>query len=263
MCGLELDPRIVELRSRAVLLAPGRIQLAPGRIQLAPRRIQLAPRHVAFVARHIELRIGGLELRPQAIELGRVEGGGGGLRRRRLLDRDLSRRLRIGGRRRVRLGHGETGSARLLRGQRQTRRQLFNQVRGRDRRPHVQVRHERDVAERQRVRRVGHRHEQAPVGLKRQRHGPVALSRGGREQVGGLGIHIELGQVDVAEPVAGCERAGEVVLGEPSLLNQDLAHVGAREPRVLDRAVHVLFVHQPELDDHVAEEPRPAVRRAV
>ena len=229
---IELRPRLVNLPSRRVAIAHRHFELAPRRIALC---VSFSPHDLQLRACRSELRVGRLDLRPcrlersvrltkhcvglitrctrlskprirlfelgsKPVELGGIDLDGGYRVRRGLRHRRLGNRFCWSlGRRGGGLGHADRqpGATGLPRRQRQPRRQLLDQVRGGDRGLYIQVRHERDVAERQRVRRVRHRHEQASVRLERQRHRFVALRHVRGEEVRRLGVDVKLGHVDV------------------------------------------------------------------
>ena len=94
------------------------------------------------------------------------------------------------------------------------------------------------------------------TGIARKRRASAAL-----DQVGRPLVDVEHVQVDVVEPVAVGERAGQLVGAQGAALHQRLADRAAVVPRVGDgRLDHVSF-GEPELDDDVAEPP-PLVRVA-
>ena len=91
-----------------------------------------------------------------------------------------------------------------------------------DRGADLEARHDRDVVDRQDVGGVGHRDEQRALVDVGDRDGLVALGGGGAEEVGGGHVDRELRQVEVVEAVALGDGAGELVLGDRALLEQDL-----------------------------------------
>ena len=122
-----------------------------------------------------------------------------------------------------------------------------------DRRADLVAGHHRDVVDRQHVRRVGHGDQQRAVGGERDRHGLVALDRGGRDQLGRVGIDPVLLQVEVVEPEALRDGAGELLLGDRAGREQHALRGRAGGVRHLDRLVHRLPLDVAEVDDHVRE----------
>jgi hypothetical protein len=127
---------------------------------------------------------------------------------------------------------------------------------------HLVAGHQRDVVDGEHVGRVGHRDEQRPVADELHRHGVVALGRRRGDQVGRPHVDVEDGEVEVVQPVALRDRAGEPVLRERARLQQDL--LGQRAPGAggLDGLLDAVARGEPELDDDVGQEARPAVAGA-
>ena len=86
-------------------------------------------------------------------------------------------------------------------------------IRRRDRDAHLVAGHDRDVVDRQHVRRVGHRDQQGALVGERHRHRLVALGDRRRDQVGGRHVDLEDAEVEVVQAVALGQRTGETVVG--------------------------------------------------
>ena len=80
-----------------------------------------------------------------------------------------------------------------------------------DRRADLVARHQRDVVDREDVRRVGHRHGERAVAAEGDGDRLVALGRGAREQVGRGHVDLEDVQVEVVEAVALGDGARELL----------------------------------------------------
>ena len=81
--------------------------------------------------------------------------------------------------------------------------------RRRDRDADLVAGHDRDVVDREDVRRVGHRDQQRALVGERDRHRLVALGDAGGDEVGGGHVDLEDAEVEVVEAVALGERARE------------------------------------------------------
>src|SRR3954447_8769666 len=290
---LEILARLLEVLLLLAQLPPHTLELGPCLLKLLalmarrgrrfPRACllqlltQLRRRGCVLGALLVERAIGGFELRAKGGKLmavvdGRRSGSGSGSGGRRLergrgrirgeglMGRRGNGRWRVsgGGHRR-----GEARAAQLARRQRQAVDEVGDQVLGGYRRMDLQLRHECDVVEGERVRGIGHRHEQASVDLEIDRHGAIALRGGWRQQVRRAGIHVVLRKVDVAEPVARGERASELVPSETALADKDAPHGLAGGARGLDSRLDVLLGSEAELHDHVTEKDRCTLARLI
>ena len=125
---------------------------------------------------------------------------------------------------------------------------------GGDRDPAAQAGHHLDVVDGEDVRRVGHREE--------QRLGVDVADRDGVEAAGGLDrdevrrAHVDVVgvEVDVVEPVALGDRAGELIGAEHPLLDHQRLRRAAGRPGLGDRLVDPLGGEVAELDDDVGDE---------
>ena len=110
-------------------------------------------------------------------------------------------------------------------------------LRGGDRRPDVEVGQQRDVVDREHVRRVRHRQQQRVLVDVGDRDGAVALGGGGAQQVGGAHVDLEHAEVEVIEAVALGDRARELLGGDRLLVEQHALGRDAGRPGGLHRAV--------------------------
>jgi hypothetical protein len=125
--------------------------------------------------------------------------------------------------------------------------------RRRDRRADLVAGHHGDVVDGEHVRGVGHRDEQRAFGGEGDRHGLVALDRGGRDELGGVGIDAVELKVEVVEAEALGDRAREVALADRAGRDEHALGGRAGGVRHLDGLVHRLALDEPEVDDHVGQ----------
>ena len=131
-----------------------------------------------------------------------------------------------------------------------------------DRRPHVEVGEQRDVVDREHVRRVRHRQQQRVLVDVGDRDGVVALRGGGAQQVGGAHIDLEHAEIEVIEAVPLGHRARELLGGDRLLVEQHALGRDAGRPGGVHGTVDGLGVGEPELDDHIGQEPVRAAAAA-
>jgi hypothetical protein len=81
----------------------------------------------------------------------------------------------------------------------------------------------------------------------------VAADGGRGDELGGVRVDAEDTQVEVVEPEALGDRAGELVLGQRAGLQQHALGSRALAGGGLDRLVHRRALDEAEVDDHVAE----------
>ena len=126
------------------------------------------------------------------------------------------------------------------------------------RRTDVEVGQQSHVVDRQHVGRVGHGEQQGVLVEVGDGHRAVALGRGGAQQVGGRHVDLEDAEVEVVEPVALGDRAGELLGGDGLLVEQHALRRHAGCARGLDGPGDGLLLGEAELDHHVGELPARA-----
>ena len=89
-------------------------------------------------------------------------------------------------------------------------------------------------------------------------HGLVALGRGRGDEVGRPHVDVHDGEVEVVQAVALGDGAGQRVLAQRAGLDEDVLGRAAAGPGGLDRLLDALARREPELDDDVGQEARPA-----
>jgi hypothetical protein len=94
-------------------------------------------------------------------------------------------------------------------------------ARGGDGGAHLVAGHHRDVVDGEHVRRIRHRDEQRAVADERHRDRLVALDRGGRDELGGVGVDPVVLEVEVVEAEPLGDRARELALGDRARREQD------------------------------------------
>ena len=113
-----------------------------------------------------------------------------------------------------------------------------------------------DVVDREDVRGVDDRDQEGLRVDVADRHRLVAASGGDREQVGRSHVHVEAVEVEVVEAVALGNGAGELVVVDQLLLDEQFVGGAIGRPRLLDDRVDALASGVAELDDHIGEEHR-------
>ena len=126
---------------------------------------------------------------------------------------------------------------------------------------HFAARDHADVGDRERVERVGERDDQGAVGIEGERGGAVAARHLGADQAPGPVVDGKLGQVDERQAVALGDRAGELLVADRAVFEQQRLRRLAETPAVGDGLADGVLVGEAELDDHVAEESRATLVR--
>ena len=122
----------------------------------------------------------------------------------------------------------------------------------------LELGHHGDVVYAERVRRIGHRHQEAAAD-EAHGHCLVALRRRRLDHPDGARVHLVALQIDVGDPVALRGRARELLLTDSPGLHQDLRD-RASAARLAHGFLHRVRRGKAQLDDHVAQEARAAAR---
>ena len=134
--------------------------------------------------------------------------------------------------------------------------QAVDVVVGGDDRAHRHAGDHRDVVDRQHVGRVGHGQQELPVVVLADRDRVVAAHEARVDQARQVGVDLEDREVDAldAEPLG--QHARQLLRRQDAVLDQHAAGEAAGLAGVHHRALDVLLLREPELDDDLADEPR-------
>ncbi len=113
----------------------------------------------------------------------------------------------------------------------------------------------RDVVDRQHVGRIGHRQQQRVLIDVGDRDRAVALRHGCGQQVHGRHVDLEHAEVEMIEPIALRDRAGQLLRRDGVCVEQHPFRSHPAGARFLDRLLDALALAEAELDEDVGQEP--------